>query len=439
MAPIDDPKYDIFYTEQADKDTSSNYDLIKTPLEALDNKGNIRFHIPASNSYWMDLSHAHIDFEARIVHSDGKIPHATTDPAAKPPTTKKTIAFINNGAHSVFSDVKMTINETIVAGGDGNYHLIAYMHNLLQYTHGVKSTVKITEGYHNPSMDNTSKEFDDWEHTTNQAISQAVNGGKWIKLTLPLRTVPILNQDKALPPGKSVNISLTRNDPKFAIWTKDKGEEYDFEIRNMYIRIPMIRPSPTIQAQIAEKSRNNKASFYYPNLRVFRYNIAKGTTQKDLFNIFQGQPVKLGFFALMPSSYYNDQSKRKFIFKKHGLSEIELRTEGRSVSGKPLNVADVCEAYRHFNREFNLYSANDDIGINLDEFEKYCNIWPFDCTLGGNIDARQDGGENKRTYDLMLKFKSPSGQSLDVLCFFVTDERFILGPGNEVISADYAK
>lgn len=430
MAPsIDDPKYDIFYTENADKDTSSSWDLIKTPLEALDNKGNIRFHIPPSMSYWMDLSHGHIDFEARIIHKDGSIP-----------ASSETVAFVNNAAHSLFSDFKLAINETIVAGGDGNYHFVAYMHNHLQYSHGVKSTLKITEGYHNPSLDNAGKSFNsDWTHTTNDAIAKCLAEGAWIKLTLPLRTVPILNQDKALPPGKSLNITLTRNDPKFVIWGKDASKEYDFEIRNMDIRIPMTRPSTTIQAQIAEKSRSNKASFYYPNLRLFRYNIAKGTPQKDFFNVFQGQPVKLGFFALIPSALYNNQAARKFIFKPQDLSEIELRTEGRSISGKPLNVSDVSEAYRHFNRQFNLYSANDDVGINLDEFEKYSNIWPFDCTLGGNIDARQDGGENKRAYDLMLKFKKPSATSLDILCFFVTDERFVLGPGNEVISADYAK
>ena len=429
VPPIDDPKYDIFYTDNADKDTSSSWDMIKTPLESLDNKGNIRFHIPASASYWMDLSHGHIDYEARIVHKDGSIPLAA-----------ETIAFINNAAHSMFSDFKLSINETIVAGGDGNYHLIAYMHNHLQYSHGVKSTLKVTEGYHNSSTDLAGKEFDSWEHTTNVALKTTMAAGNWIKLTLPLRTIPILNQDKALPPGKMLNISLTRNDPKFAIWAADKSKEYDFEIRNMTINIPMIRPSTAIQAQIAEKSRSNKASFYYPNLRVFRYNIPTGTSQKDFFNVFQGQPVKLAFFALMPSAYYNNQKQRKFLFRRHLLEEIELRTEGRSVSGRPLTVSDVSEAYRHFNRQFNLYSANEDVGINLDEFEKYSNIWPFDCTLGGNIDARQDGAEIKRCYDLTLKFaKKGSTSSLDILCFFVTDERFILGPGNEVISADYAK
>lgn len=426
--PIDDPKYDIFYTETADKDTSSSWDMIKPPIDSLENKGNIRFHIPASASYWMDLSHGHIDFEARIMRKGGATPAGTEN-----------YAFINNAAHSIFSDFKLAINETIVAGGDGNYHFLAYMHNQLQYSHGVKSTLKITEGYHSPSTDAKENGFEDWDHSTNEALKKMVAAGSWIKLTLPLRTVPILNQDKALPPGKAITITLTRNDPKFAIWSKD-ANEYDFDIRAMNLVIPMTRPSSTIQAQIAEKSRSHNASFYYPNMRVFRYNIPNGTTEKDISNVFQGQPVRLAFFALIPATSYNSQRCRKFIFRRHKLNELQLITEGRSISGKPLNVSDVSEAYRHFNRQFNLYSANEDVGINLDEFNKYSNIWPFDCTLGGNIDVRQEsGGENKRLYDLKMKFKKPSAGSLDILCFFVTDERFILGPGNEVISADYAK
>ena len=80
-----------------------------------------------------------------------------------------------------------------------------------------------------------------------------------------------------------------------------------------------------------------------------------------------------------------------------------------------------------FQCQFNLYSAN------LDEYEKYSYIV---CTLG--IDARQDSGENKRAYDLMLKFKKLSA-TVSISCASVTDEHFMLGPGNEVISVDNAK
>lgn len=427
MAHIDDPKYDIYFTEAEDKDTSGSWDLIKTPLESLDNKGDIRFQIPASTTDWMNLYRGFINFEARIVLKDGSTPAAADQ-----------VMFINNAAHSLFSDFKVKINENVVSGGDGNYHLIAYMHNHLQYTHGVKSTLKITEGYHPPSNDMANKKFTDWDHTTNTALVAATKEGQWIKFTLPLRTVPIMNQDKALPPGKSLHLTLVRNDPKFCIVAKDKAKEYDFEIRNMDISFPMTRPTATIQAQIAEKSRTTKASYYYPDLRMFRYTIPKGTTQKDFYNVFQDRNVKLGFFALFPSQHYNNQQERKFVFKPHELHELELRTEGRSVSGKPLTVSDISEAYRHFNRQLNLYAENEDVGINLDEFERYSNIWPFDCTLGGNIDVRQ-GGVNKRVYDLLLKFKKPTGNNLDVYCFYVEDKRFMLGPGNEVISADYAK
>lgn len=424
---IDDPKYDIFYVEPEDKDTSSSWDLIKTPLEALDNKGDIRFHIPASASYWMHLSDAYIDFEARIVTKDGK----------DVPTAESAI-FINNAAHSLFSDFRVKINESSVAGGDGNYHYIAFMHNHLQFCNGMKGTVKVTEGYHSPAVDSAGKEFTAWDHKTNDAIKTKMQADKWIKYTLPLRTVPIMNQDKALPPGKSLHITLVRNDPKFVIFADTAGKSYDYEIRNMTINIPMARPAASIQAQIAERSRSAPASFYYPDLRMFRYTISSGTTQKDFFNVFQERPIKLAWFVLLKSSIYNNHQKRKFIFETHDLQEIELRTEGRSVSGKPLNVTDVTEAYRHFNRQLNLYANNEDIGISLSEFSKYSNIWPFDCTLGGNIEVRQ-GNENRRLYDLLLKFTKATPNNLDILCFFVEDKRFILGPGNEVISSDYAK
>ena len=311
----------------------------------------------------MDLSNDHMNYEAIII-SAGR---------TAAPTGEKFV-FINNAAHSLFSDFKVKINESVVAGGDGNYHHLAFMHNHLQYTHAVKSTVKITEGFYSPSLDGQNKEFTDFAHSSNAALANMTDSSKWIKFTLPLRTVSIMNQDKALPPGKKVQITLVRNDPKFVIWAADDSKHYTFEIRNMDITIPMICPTQSIQAQIAEKSRNAAASFYYPDLRMFRYTIPTGTTQKDFFNVFQDRAIKLAFFALVKSNIYNNQASRKFIFQRHNLEEMELRTQGRSVSGKPLHVGDVSEAFRHFNRQFNLYAANEDVGINLDDFNKYSNI-----------------------------------------------------------------
>ena len=125
------------------------------------------------------------------------------------------------------------------------------------------------------------------------------------------------------------------------------------------------------------------------------HTVPRGSIRKDFPNVFQEHLVRVGFFTVIPSALYNQQTARKFIFKAHELSSIDLRAEGRSIAGTELNTADASEAYRHFNRQFNLYDSNDDVGINLDEYEKYSNIWPFDCTIGGTIDTRQ-GGERRR-------------------------------------------
>ena len=436
---IDDPKYDIFYADPPSRDTDDKWDLIKTPLESLDNKGNIRFLIPASAEYWMDWSNGFIDFEARIVYKNTAAAKTAKTNTKKDEAFDDKVMFINNTAHSLFSDFKVALNEKVVAGGDGNNHHVAYMKTHLQYTHAMKATVKITEGYHSPSTDHAGKAFTDWEHTSNKAIVRAQQVDKWSKYTLPLRSVCIMNQNKAVPPGKKLHIELTRNDPKFVIVASNSALEYDFEIQNMTIKIPMTKPTPAIQMQIAEKSRSTIAAYDYNDLRMFRYTIPSGSVQKGFFNVFQEVPIKLAFFTLFQSADYNNQNKRKFIFERHLLQEISLRTQGQYVSGQPLMLLDPMEAYRQFNRELKLYESNEDIGINFDEFEHYSNIWVFDCTLGGHIDSRQGGSANQRLYDLTLKFEKPTAENLDILCFFLEDKRFALGPGNQVISNDYVK
>ena len=96
------------------------------------------------------------------------------------------------------------------------------------------------------------------------------------------------------------------------------------------------------------------------------------------------------------------------------------------------------EAYEQFVNQLHLLSSNEENGINLDEFERYSNIYPYDCTNSGNIENRQGENGLKRQYDLDLKFTPGLANNHDVLCFFVEDRDFQLGPGHTVISADYS-
>ena len=129
MAPIDDPKYDVFHEEGIDRDTSMSWDLVKMPMESIEGntKGDIRFVVDASDRYWMDMNNACIRFEARIVKEDRSKFDTANDGK---------YCFVNNAAHSLFQDLRVKVNETQVFGGTMDYHYIAYMSNHLQYTHG---------------------------------------------------------------------------------------------------------------------------------------------------------------------------------------------------------------------------------------------------------------------------------------------------------------
>lgn len=74
---------------------------------------------------------------------------------------------INNLVHSIFKNVRIHINESLLSGGDNKYCHNAFIVNQFQYRHVTKSTFKVSVNY-NPE-DTIGKEFTSWDHPTKEA------------------------------------------------------------------------------------------------------------------------------------------------------------------------------------------------------------------------------------------------------------------------------
>src|SRR5438093_8442942 len=76
-----------------------------------------------------------IDLNSITLHISAKITKADNNPyPAERADAKQEVAFINNVLHSMFSDVIVSINGTIVEGGDQNYFLKAFINTMFTFT-----------------------------------------------------------------------------------------------------------------------------------------------------------------------------------------------------------------------------------------------------------------------------------------------------------------
>ena len=99
------------------------------PLTSLDSGGPIEFVIPGTGDAYLDLANTYLLIRAKVVRGVG------TDLAADTP-----VAPVNNWLHSLFSQVDVYLNDTLVTPSSNTYPFRAYVHTVLSYGAEAKNT-----------------------------------------------------------------------------------------------------------------------------------------------------------------------------------------------------------------------------------------------------------------------------------------------------------
>ena len=92
------------------------------PLTSLDSGGPIEFVIPGTGDAYLDLANTYLLIRAKVVRGVG------TDLAADTP-----VAPVNNWLHSLFSQVDVYLNDTLVTPSSNTYPFRAYVDTVLSY------------------------------------------------------------------------------------------------------------------------------------------------------------------------------------------------------------------------------------------------------------------------------------------------------------------
>ena len=355
--------------------------------------------------------------------------------------TDKLVIPINNGGHSFFSDMSVTINHTRVEGGDNNYAWLAYLNNALQYSHASKTTHMQSQGFYGPTEDSAGKAWTDKDHATNAAIWSAsvAASATGLYYDIPLK-VDLLQQEKNFPPGFQLMFELVRSDPQFALFCPEKTfieQKHQVVFSNMKLDIPYVKPTEKVQRGITQAITNGSSILYqFNSLCDVRWTIPKGLVSKHISNVFNNNQPKLAFFVLTVHAT-PDQKVRPFIFKQHKLiDKLALRSEGRLIGGSELDGQVTMQTYARMMQALNLYNANEENGIDFESFKKYFYFLAFDCTTNRHIASMQNPSTVQ--YDLDIQFKASLAETCELHAFFIKDKRLIMKMRERlVISDDY--
>ena len=187
------------------------------PLTSLDSGGPIEFMLPGTGDAYLDLANTYLLIRANGVRGDG------TDLAAD-----TQVAPVNNWLHSLFSQVDVYINDTLVTASSNTYPFRAYVETLLSYGAEAKKTQLTSQLWYKDTAGHMDATLENGGNAGLTERRKYIAGSRVVEMMGRLH-VDLYLQDRFLLNGVSVKIRLVRSKHTFSLMAD--GVNPDFKVQ----------------------------------------------------------------------------------------------------------------------------------------------------------------------------------------------------------------
>lgn len=340
------------------------------PLASLSPGAPVEFTISGATAHYLDLSSSYLHVRARITHADGT-------PLA--PGTE--VGPVNYWLHSLWSQVDVSLNDTLVTSSENTYPYRAYIEATLNYGGEAKKGPLTATMYYKDTPD----QLDDNQGNGNEGLMtrrQLTTQSREVDLCGRLHC-DIFHQQRFLINHVDVKIRLIPSKDTFNLIAPDPYQGFRSVITHASLFVRKVKLNPAVTLGHAKALERGTAKYPMKRVVVKTFSIPTGTLNTVHDNIFLSQTPNRLIIGLVESSAFNGQASRNpFNFQHFGLSFISLYLDGKQVPANPLTPNFAKQQYtRSF---FGLMTAtglvNKDSGslIELRDFGRGYALYGFD-------------------------------------------------------------
>ena len=311
---------DVIYNEIQSSNSLGDSDII--PVE---------FHIASNQDYYTDLSNTELYLKVRIVHEDGS-----------PLKDDEIVTPINNFGHSMFKEMSVTLNDTLVTKSTTMYPFKSYIQTTLNYGESAKETwlqgCLYFPDTHGEAFDQTNS---DGGTPINQGGVKRFKLAKESKIMdMILRPcIDLFHQDRPLLPSIDIKIKMTRSSSKFCLMVHEpNAHRYKVQILQASLIARQIKVNESIAiAHQTALHRGISCKYPIPRCECLSFTIGANVLDVNKANILNGiLPNTLVIGLTGNDSFHGSYNKSPFNFRPFDISSLNLIVNGRSYPTKPL-------------------------------------------------------------------------------------------------------
>ena len=311
---------DIIYNEIQSSNSLGDSEIV--PLE---------FHIAPNQDYYTDLSNTELYLKARVLHEDGTV---LTDADKVTP--------VNNFGHSMFKEMSVILNDTLVTKTTTMYPYKAYFQDTLNNGESAKESWLQTSLYFPDTQGEAFDQTDNFDGTPiNQGAIQRYKLTSMSKIVDMIfrPCIDLFHQDRPLLPVMDIKIKMTRSPAKFCLMAHDPGtKNYKVQIVQASLIVRQIKLNESIAiAHQTALHRGITCKYPIPRSECMSFTIGANVLDVNKANIINGILPNTVVIGLVGNdSFHGSYSKSPFNFKPFDMTSLNLIVNGRSFPTKPL-------------------------------------------------------------------------------------------------------
>lgn len=315
---------DIFQKEELYDDVIEKTSFVVHPMGNVNDEGSvISFHLNSTPGYYLDLSETYMELTLNV---EQQTPNSTDDNKSYDIHSP-----INNIVQSLWSNIDVYFNNTLVSSTNQCYHFKAYLMSLLKFF-GEYELLGSGQGFNN---DFTFSQRETFENIRYKNILEKRSAGfkHKIQFRCPI-LMEIFQTKKFLPENVNVQVCFKRNFNKFCI-QQDVSDTnvYGIKISNMTLGGQKVKIAPLLYSTINDIYQQNNIHLFHENVVCKKFQLPKEITNFNFNNIFSGDCPNIALITFLKTDNFegNDKQSDRYIFENMSLTNITCKLNNQSI------------------------------------------------------------------------------------------------------------
>ena len=428
--PVTSPALELFKVPPTDFSIASRRKVTIHPFTT--GITPIDFQIDPQSEY-IDLSQSEFEIELKLKKADGTnlIAAATT-----------TAFLVNNLAHSLFKQISVRLNNTLISPQTDTYAYKAFVDQVLNFDRDDGETILKPQGWTNglnPPVGALSANQLDVTHTDHAALPESQRYAlkqmreeydQYVGKTHVLRFKPMIevfHLSKLLVPQVQIGIQLFLNSPDFFTLRYRGTDALRLRAEDIKIKLLLcqVKLNEDLYRDLAVSMNSGIVS--YPTVRseVRTYNLPSTERVKEINNPFQNRTPNLIIVGMVAAAAFNGSPDHNpFAFQKFNLKSIKQLVKGEEYPYETLELAhdsgqlDMRGYHRFLEATSCLRKSKGNMVTDKEWGQgKACTLFAFDNVANGLLHSPVLNPKLSGELQLMLHFGNDPGVNVTIIVY----------------------